>query len=738
MSTSQVTVHTAEIDITQLPTKSVTFAPTRVTVTREIERIQTQLGANEVVISGLDPNIDPDSVRVEGYGQATITDIQAEVVPRKQQFEDQYPEYADQSDDDDSDEQLAALANNDYGIDKTAVENAKRELQSAEAALASFENSQRTALKVVEFLDIYGQSLKAQEVAVDKMADFLNVYRTQRATEGETHHKASTEISDWTKKVSKARDNLTRAESAFKKATDAASREARREQEKRARKKSQDRLQKQRIIQQRRMFWTAQVTQVIVHLDRASAYTPSSSRRQSLVSGSDNGADCAPAKSLDEDSVNLSLTYVVPNAKWAPRYELKINTPKSSAELVYRAEFENNTSETWKNAKVTFSTSQTFFSGLDDKIPVLDPWHLQLSATPFGLVRNGISTSSIQSQKEVLANTTSSVKSKRKTKAAGSNGAPLALAAPVAAGRSLSTTAARASALFGSVSMQQQAAPPPPMRRLPPSEGFNGPAGFHEEDCESEEEDDDLTLNLEAHSISHQDSIRQDYGLTTTYDLPGQRTLEPSSVKRRHVIAELRLTSITLSHVLIPKLRCAAFLKARITNTTAVSLLRGKVGMTVDGAFLGSTMLPSCEPGHFIDLSLGVDPSILVTYAKPTARRSTTGFFSKEDSAIYSRSCWIKNTKKHDVSITVLDQVPISEDEQLRINILEPRGLDMENDRQMLSELFKNGEKGTGEVVLEKYGQIKWNLKLRPGKEVKLVLEYESRVPSGQHIRGLD
>jgi Domain of unknown function (DUF4139) len=705
---------------------------------------------------------------VDGYGLATITDIQAEVVPRKQQFADQYPEHKNE-DDNDSEDDSAALADDNYGVDKTAVENAKQELQSAEAALASFRNSQETAVKVLQYLDVYGQSLKAQEVDVAKMADFLNVYRNQRTSESEHHQRASTDIAIWQEKVDNARARLARAQTAFQKAKDGASREVRRKQEKRARKKDQERLEKQRIIQQRRRFWSTNAGQVVVYLDRASAYTPNSSRRNSTASVADNSIDYVPSKPLDENSVNLLLTYVVPNATWVPRYDLKISTPKSSAELIYRAEFENRTSETWKNAKVTFSTSQTFFSGLDDKIPVLDPWHVKPGIALGPETKDGIATGSIQSKKEILAN--QSIQTSR----------------PNPTNSLFRSRAMRHSDLLGAPPPPPPAAaaaplpPPPPSRQMPQAQAFGSQFGHsapsqplfgapprpvasqslfggaapvagrpqarrivltQSDDLASDAlEDSDFdaqTLDPEANLIAHQDSHRQDYGLTTTYDIPGQRTIEPSTVKRRHVISELHLASITLSYVIIPKLRRAAFLKARLSNTTAFSLLRGKTGMTVDGTFLGSTALPNCEPGQSVDLSLGVDPSILVTYAKPTARRSTAGFFSKEDSAIFTRNCWIKNTKKNDVSITVYDQIPVSEDEQLRINVLEPKGLDNENDTVKLFDLFKNGEKGTGEVVLEKGGQVKWNLKLRAGKDVKLVLEYGSRIPSGKQIVGLD
>lgn len=632
--------------------------------------------------------------------------------------------------------------------------------------MAGFQNSQDTAVKVLGFLDHYGESINPEEVDVAKMSDFLNVYREQRTLESKTYQASSTDIILWTEKVSSAREKFNRAEAAFRKARDAASRDIRRQKEKKQREKQRKLLEKQRIIQQRRRFWTNNVGQVIVHLDRSSDFTPGPSRRQSMTSVTEASADPKPSKPLDEDTINLRLTYVVPGARWAPRYELKISTPKSSADLVYRAEFENTTSETWKNAKITFSTSQTSFSGLEEKIPILEPWHVKLGSAFGVIVKNGISDSSMQSRKEIIANNPSA-SAHRKVKKVNAPLAPPSVSAPAAPtifGNIANTTGGFGSvgntggALFGSAAPLRQAqqqqvqppfadhlrsAPPPPpapLVRAHPRRLFR--AGNQEtkpeSDNDSEDDGDDMTMILENLSIAHQDSVRQDYGLTTTYDLPGQRTLEPSAVQRRHVIAELHLTSVTLSHVLIPKLRRAAFLKARITNTTSVSLLRGKAGMTVDGTFLGSTTLSSCEPRQFIDLSLGVDPSVLVSYAKPTARRATTGFFSKEDSAIFTRSCWIKNTKKNAVSITVFDQVPVSEDENLRINIIEPKGLDKENDTADLSELLKKGENGKGDVLLGKDGQIKWNITLKPGKDIKLVLEYESRIPSGQQIIGLD
>jgi uncharacterized protein (TIGR02231 family) len=185
---------------------------------------------------------------------------------------------------------------------------------------------------------------------------------------------------------------------------------------------------------------------------------------------------------------------------------------------------------------------------------------------------------------------------------------------------------------------------------------------------------------------------------------------------------------------LIPKLRAAAFLRAKITNTSSFTLLRGKAGLTLDGTFLGSTFLPACRPDQTFSLSLGVDPAILVNYAKPVVRRATSGFFNKEDCAVFMRVCSVKNTKSTPVSLVVLEQVPVSEDERLRVVILDPKGLDREGDRVKMDK----GNWGKGVAIMGKGGEVKWEITLEKGREVKLVLAYEARIPSGQKIIGLN
>lgn len=249
--------------------------------------------------------------------------------------------------------------------------------------------------------------------------------------------------------------------------------------------------------------------------------------------------------------------------------------------------------------------------------------------------------------------------------------------------------------------------------------------------------DDQPTTNIpELPSLEHQESSWSESGLTATYEIPGTRTIAPSPTTRRQKIASISLRDVSLSYHLVPKLRAAAFLKARLHNTSSIALLKGPCGLTLDGSFLGNTHLPRCSAGDRFSLSLGVDPSINVIYSRPIVKRGHMGFLQREGSGIFTRTCTITNTKSDRVvEGVVIDQIPVSEDERLRVDILEPAGLRSEGSTTCCSAGITADGKAdskTGDtlVTLKRGGFVRWDVQIKPGRGVKLDLEYEARFPS--------
>ncbi|KAE8332739.1 hypothetical protein BDV39DRAFT_91615 [Aspergillus sergii] len=749
-------IHQSEIQISNLPTKSVVITPQRATITREIHTT-IHPGQNAITILGLDPNVDLDSVQIDGSGPATITDMQTDVVPRREKFNDVYPDLTvDEQSDIDQD---MTTDEEGLGIDDSELQAILKEEQTLNTSLAKAQDDKSASLFVLQFLVGYGKSVDSTNSDPAKLNDFLQMYLQQRKTEGDRARDTEVKIADGEKALERVKRKRERLESAHTKAKEAALKEVRRAREKRVREREARRAQQKRDIKEKKMFWTDLVGQVKVYLDGHVSATPGSSRRSSVTEN--------VTYSGQPIEVTMNLTYIVPGPNWVPRYNLKINTPASTASLVYNADFQNKSSETWKDTKITLSTSHAAFSGLDGPIPILQPWHVTTCSisdpksiswqdvlrSPAEINPNAMATNkdpyqaAIDAQKRARAQLLASARSVQELGAAHNAQQMQQQAIP----QQVMQQQAMQQQAMQQQAMQQQAMAqqaPAAMRGARPA-SFSprqdsrhswvpsarralgwGTNADNEENEEADDSDND-TQSIASPSLERQDSVPQNYGLTTTYELSGLRTLVPSTSHRRHLIAQSTLQSLTLTHVIVPKIRAAAFLRARVKNTSSVNILRGKTGISVDGTFLGTSTLPSCVPNEFFNISLGVDPNVLVTYAKPTVRNLSTGYISKEKAAVFRRSCWVKNTKSTAVDMIVSDQIPLKDNEQMRIQVLEPKGLEKEGSEV---DMALERDRGKGKAVMMRNGEVKWFIRLEPGKDVRMVLEYHAKVPDGNAV----
>jgi len=272
-----------------------------------------------------------------------------------------------------------------------------------------------------------------------------------------------------------------------------------------------------------------------------------------------------------------------------------------------------------------------------------------------------------------------------------------------------------------------QAIPPPP----PPG----GPTDF---DFDSFLHEDSAEPRLD-----FEESLVDETGFTTTYDLPGLKTLAPRSTSSKQRVARINFNKIVFSHTVIAKYKPVAHLSAKLLNSSKLTLLRGPVGVTLDGSFMGRTNLPRCGSGDSFNLGLGVDPAIKVTYPRPESKRATTGFFTKEDIKIFERCIRLENTRQASgpgakaVKIIVMDQIPVPDNERVRVELLKPEGLavgEQPKPTGIPGRARNEEDKDWGSAVagLRKGGDVHWVVSLKPGKALKLPLEYLVAVPIGE------
>ncbi|KAG5947925.1 hypothetical protein E4U59_006175 [Claviceps monticola] len=283
-----------------------------------------------------------------------------------------------------------------------------------------------------------------------------------------------------------------------------------------------------------------------------------------------------------------------------------------------------------------------------------------------------------------------------------------------------------------------------------------------------DEDDSDTFSSSSSSSSSSDESIMSETGLTSTYHLPSPKTLPPKTTPTKHRVAHIRFTNITYTHTVIPKHNPVAYLKAKFKNTSKTTLFKGRTALRLDGSFMGRTILPRCSAGETFVLSLGIDPAIQVTYPRPVIQRARTsaGLFSKENSAVFTRCITLHNTRAGGggggaaaaatttttanstatatattaatmkaTSVIVLDQVPLSQDEKLRVDILTPLGLSVGGAEVRTGtaglETGENTDWGNARASLRRDGEVLWDVSLNAGKAVRLMLEYGVAFPNG-------
>lgn len=617
-------------------------------------------------------------------------------------------------------------------------------------------------------LSRYFDTLKAADLDPSKLASALETFQSEQ-TLVQSGLVACTEKSHeiLKKKERKSADLWKATRDARNLKAKANAEKQRRKDQKHLAKLAKEK-EKRRIRDERVKYWPKKVYKVTVSLD-VPADTPGSSRRSSVSEitltkeAEDVQSGGAPRKT------HLLLSYITTSASWAPRYDIEFFSSSKTGKIGYRAEFYNHTSETWKDAKISLSTSKASFSGLNDTVPHMNMW-------PIGLTKNwahegGLASKQessmvygkhsttilpVVNRQEIFGLDSSQQRAQHFDQRRPMAPPPPPLPAPAQAQAPIQMAAG---ALFGA--SQASVPHPPTSSHMPLSRSAPSPfrAAKSKESQREEEAADESVFAGGPGQIDFEDLSWEDHGLvswtcvlpsrtdnetnwssqTTTYELPGSRTLSPSSLTRRHKIASLPFANLVLTSISVPKLRAAAFMRARFRNpSSSITLLKGTAGLTLDSTYLGSTTLPRVSPNELVTLPLGVDPAVHVSYAKPTVKRSTQGFINKEASQLFTRSIIITNTKPIAIHLLVLDQIPVSEDERLKVDLSEPRGLNREGDTVSTGVNAREGKDtkpwGKAKAELVKNGEVAWNVDLERGAAVKLKLEYETKAPSSEVV----
>ena len=163
-----------------------------------------------------------------------------------------------------------------------------------------------------------------------------------------------------------------------------------------------------------------------------------------------------------------------------------------------------------------------------------------------------------------------------------------------------------------------------------------------------------------------------------------------------------------------PNYRREAYLLAKVKDFSKYHLVSAPASVIFENMYIGETRVSPDQTNNEMNITLGNDPKISIR-REDIQDKSGEKFLSSYREKVVTYDLIIKNNKKEQISMEIKDRFPLSNNEAVKIEVLDKSGA------------AKDDEKGF----------LTWNIKLSPSETKKLRVSYKVRYPKDYTVSGL-
>jgi len=223
---------------------------------------------------------------------------------------------------------------------------------------------------------------------------------------------------------------------------------------------------------------------------------------------------------------------------------------------------------------------------------------------------------------------------------------------------------------------------------------------------------DPSTSYSEAENLQQDNSIMiKESGLTTTrFEIREKYTIKSNAEITVIAVDEFELPAL-FQHYAAPELNENVFLTATIKNWEKFDFLAGEANIYFEGNYAGKSFIDPQATADTLNLSLGMDPNIIVKREKLENFKSKS-FLGGTRIVAKGYTIEVKNNKKTPITLVLEDRIPISENKEIKVEDVET-GLSEYND---------------------KTGIMRWKLQLPPNATDKKEFTYTVKYPKYKKV----
>lgn len=208
--------------------------------------------------------------------------------------------------------------------------------------------------------------------------------------------------------------------------------------------------------------------------------------------------------------------------------------------------------------------------------------------------------------------------------------------------------------------------------------------------------------------------------------IPNPVSIKADGEARRFPLVQLTFPA-EIEYISVPALDPAVYTRVKTTNESDYLLLPGNASLFLDGDFLCTSSLPRSAPGGKLSVDFGVDRAIelkrvLLTELTAAQKNRLSWDNDKVVRTFVYRST-IKNRKtRESVTVTLKEKAPKSNDETLKVKLVEPESLPTEEEK----------------AAYDSVGRVELKVTVPPSGSKEVLFGFVVECPTGKTIYGID
>lgn len=199
-------------------------------------------------------------------------------------------------------------------------------------------------------------------------------------------------------------------------------------------------------------------------------------------------------------------------------------------------------------------------------------------------------------------------------------------------------------------------------------------------------------------------AVAQLYGFKNLQDI------KAGNEEQKVLIQSVAMEAMFTYHA-VPKKDLTAYLIAKVANWEKYNLLPGKASIFFEDTYVGQTTINPKVASDTLLLSMGRDELINIERIS-VKDLSSTKWIGSSKKEVKTFEIKVKNNKKVDVQLEILDQIPVSRQKDIEVVL----------------------ESQDGAEYLAENGRLKWTLNLKPGETKKIRFSYSIKYTEGKPI----